>query len=238
VGVWIGNWIYWTLPFLNYNLFWRYRQFTQSAVHYTHVLSLLSLLALHPFSGTSFQRQTFPFLNSRTVPVPQPQQLLTRSSLTGTLLEPPPLVAVYVLQYSICYLSCFVMPRNNNSFDFECSVFKDKIEAKVILRPTVSRPVSPGIRPPSGAHDLEIFFRQLQVWCCVPPSLMRGRACNLQLLLGLAIAVPLESAFRGAHNQVLFFGILRFPQLRRPGSRVYFRQEQGSPVINPGNKFV
>jgi hypothetical protein len=96
------------------------------------------------------------------------------------------------------------MPRNNNSFDVECSVLKDKIEAKVILQPTVSRPVCPGIRTPSGVQDLEIFFRRLQVCYCVPPSLMRGRAPNLQLLLVLTIAVPHESAFRGAHNQVLF----------------------------------
>jgi hypothetical protein len=55
---------------------------------------------------------------------------------------------------------------------------------KVTLRPTVSRPVSLGVRRPSGTRDqfyfrLEIFFRQLRVCNFVAPSLTRGRVCNL-----------------------------------------------------------
>jgi hypothetical protein len=42
---------------------------------------------------------------------------------------------------------------------------------------------------------LEIFFRQLRICYFVPPSLMRGRVCNLLLLLILASTVPLRSAF-------------------------------------------
>jgi hypothetical protein len=41
---------------------------SHSAIHYSPHLSLLSLLCLHQFSGSSFQLQT---LGSRTDPMPQ-----------------------------------------------------------------------------------------------------------------------------------------------------------------------
>jgi hypothetical protein len=81
---------------------------------------------------------------------------------------------------------------------------------KVILRPTATRPVSPGIRPPSGTH-YQFFFLSLELFSdtCVlwygKPSLTRGRICNLivQVLLGLASAVTLRSNSRGTSEHIL-----------------------------------
>jgi hypothetical protein len=57
-----------------------------------------------------------------------------------------------------------------------------------------------GVRQPSGTRDqffflLQILFRQLWVCYFVSPSLTRGQVCNFLLLLVLASAVPLGSAF-------------------------------------------
>jgi hypothetical protein len=54
----------------------------------------------------------------------------------------------------------------------------------VNLRPTVSRPVCPGVRRPSGTCDQffflhEISFRQLRGCNFVAPSLTGGRVCKL-----------------------------------------------------------
>jgi hypothetical protein len=108
-----------------------------------------------------------------------------------------------------------------------------------MLRPTV--------RYPSGTCDqffflLEILFRQLHVCHFVAPSLMRGRVCNLLLLLVLASAVPLESESRGTQDHILLYQFLRLPQPEGPGPGIskskstshYDRQSVGQSVFVSG----
>jgi hypothetical protein len=93
----------------------------------------------------------------------------------------------------------------------------------------------------SGAHLgpatnfflLEIFFRQLRFCNFVAPSLTRERVCIVQLLLGLARAVTLESKYRRTHGHILL-SLMRLPQPAGPGSRISIPPEQGGPVT-PGH---
>jgi hypothetical protein len=82
-------------------------------------------------------------------------------------------------------------------------------EVEVNFRPTVSRPVRPGVRRSSGTCDqffflLEISFRQLGLCYFLAPSLTRGQVCNLlvQLLLGLARADTLGPKSRRTHGHL------------------------------------
>jgi hypothetical protein len=94
-----------------------------------------------------------------------------------------------------------------------------RTQVKVMLRPTVSRPLSLGARQTSGTLDQFfsssfIILRQLRVHGCGTPSLMRGWVCSLQLLLGLPSAAFLGSESSGTHERILLSQNWNSPNLQ------------------------
>jgi hypothetical protein len=77
------------------------------------------------------------------------------------------------------------------------------LSLSLMLRPTVSRPVCPGIKHPTGVYGhILISVRQLRVCWSGALSLTRVWVCRLQLLLALASAVILGSESRGAYDHI------------------------------------
>jgi hypothetical protein len=60
---------------------------------------------------------------------------------------------------------------------------------------------------------------------------MRGRVCDLLLLLVLASAVLLGSESRGTQDHILLSQFLRLPQPGGQGRRIYILQEQSQSHI-------
>jgi hypothetical protein len=70
-----------------------------------------------------------------------------------------------------------------------------------MLRSSLGRPVSLGVKPPSGTQEqICITVTRLRIYWSEAPTLTRGLVCSLQLLLALASTVILGSESLETHD--------------------------------------
>jgi hypothetical protein len=167
--------------------------------------TLRSLLSLCLSSGIDFPRRLFGLLDSRTVPAPQPQQLLIHSALNWNSVM---LTSPHTLwRCSRTAFTCHFAFSNNLS---------PVIEVEVTLQETVSRPVLLGVLPLLEQVTrcyIYLSDNYFLYFSCRVPSLTSGLVCNLQCndasLIssyiatdGLSASSSWCRASSGAHNQI------------------------------------
>jgi hypothetical protein len=110
-----------------------------------------------------------------------------------------------------------------SELNYWTKVTQRQVKVKILLWPTVSRPVCLGTKHPFVAYDqILIIVWQLRVCWFGAPSLTRGLVCRLQLLLALASAVIFWSESGRTRGHILLSQIRDFPfrlLLRLTGSR-------------------
>jgi hypothetical protein len=113
------------------------------------------------------------------------------------------------VNYNSHTFNSFWMPHDSCLTNlYEESLKGPWLSLSLKLLPTVSRPVSLGIKLTTR---FSILSDSCGVCWCGALSLTRGRICRLQLLLALASEVILRSEYRGTRNHILLSQILDFP---------------------------
>jgi hypothetical protein len=108
-----------------------------------------------------------------------------------------------------------------------------------MLRPKVSRPVSLGVKHPSGAYDqILITITQLRVSWCGALSLSDERT-GVPFAIDAGSRQRSQSWARVPRDSWPNFTVSdsRLPKLGGPGPCIYIPQEQGGPVIPPVTGF-